>query len=191
MKLLKSFPTPLFHHRVPSNIANQVENLVNSKIHLLEKNGENQKTDFFSEKIISLEEINELKQEIDKCIRFYCNNVKIDIPTLKSYWVQDYSKEEFHERHTHGRCDLAIVYWIRANNNAGHLKLYNQSPLNKIFYPSKSGKSEYTTDEIYIEPLKGGLVIFPGYIEHEVLSGEKNCIRTTLALNYINKELVS
>jgi len=69
------------------------------------------------------------------------------------------------------------------NSWGRYFKIDNPSPYNKIFYHTPP-PSIYTTNSISIPPVKGGLIIFPSFLDHEVLPGGKNCVRTTLAINY-------
>ena len=183
MEIKSYFPTPILYHQVEEHIANLVEELIIPRINKLEKK-DTLKTDFFSNsKILSLLEIPSLMKEIDKSINYYCKLLNINIPSLADYWVQDYKKNDFHQLHNHGRCEISIVYWIRANQYSGNIRILNPSPYNKIYYPN--GKPTiFTGDSIQIPPTKGKLIIFPSFLDHEVLPSGEGCVRTTLALNY-------
>jgi uncharacterized protein (TIGR02466 family) len=182
MEIKSAFPVPILFHQIEKDIANKTEKFIIPRIsHLKEKY--DVETDYFSDRIFSLEEIPFLMKEIHKCIDYYCSELKIKVPSLQNYWVQNYNENHFHTLHNHGRCELSIVYWVRANSSSGNFKLMNPSPYNKILY-HENEHSLYTTHFLQIPPIKGGLIIFPSYLEHEVLQGKKDCIRTTLALNY-------
>ena len=184
MKIENLFPTALFQHRVSSDIADHVEELFLQNFSKL-KQVETLKTDFFnSEKVFSLNEIFPLMEEIDKCLEYYCSQIKIQIPKIYNYWIQDYSENEYHPKHNHGSLSLSLVYWIRSNNKAGNFVIDNPSPYNKVFY-HENDKSVYTTDCVSIPPIKGGLIIFPSFLDHEVTPGGEGCVRTALAINYI------
>ena len=163
MKIENLFPTALFQHKVSPSIADYVEEIFLQNYNKLQQTP-TLKTDFFNDKkSISLNEISPLMEEIDKCLEYYCSQIQIFIPKIFNYWIQDYSENEFHELHNHGRCELSLVYWIRSNKKAGSI---------------------YTSNFILIPPTKGGLIIFPSFLDHEALPSEKGCIRTTLAINY-------
>ena len=182
MKIKNLFPIPLLFHQVDKSIADEIEDIVLPKLHHLETYN-NVKTDFFKGCIISLDSIPSLMKEINRGVDYFCEHLSIPPPTLYNYWIQDYSKNQTHPVHNHGRHEISVVYWIRSNNLSGDFKLYNPSPYNKVFYQNDY-KSKYTTEEIIIPPVKGGLLMFPSYLDHEVLPGKEGCIRTTLALNY-------
>ena len=182
MKINELFPLPVLSHQINPNLADQIENLIVSRIDKLEEKGPVQ-TDFFSEKsIISLEELKPLVKEIDKCINFYCQQIHHPPTELFNYWVQDYQDQNHHTKHNHGRCDFSVVYWVRASTNSGKFLLENPNPHVPIFY-SYDVRTKYTVDHHLISPMKGGLIIFPSYIDHEVLIGEKGSKRTTIAFN--------
>lgn len=182
MEIKSAFPIPILFHQIEKDIADKTEKFIVSRINHLEENS-GVETDYFSDRILSLEEIPFLMKEIHKCIDYYCSKLKIKVPSLHNYWVQNYNENHFHSLHNHGRCELSIVYWVRANPSSGDFRLINPSPYNKVLY-HKEEYSEYTSHNITIPPIKGGIIIFPSYLDHEVLQGKKGCIRTTLALNY-------
>ena len=72
--------------------------------------------------------------------------------------------------------------YLRANENAGDLRFLNPNPLYTI-----TNFLNGPQNNIYfsIKPLKGLLVLFPGWLSHEAIpSNYDNCIRTCIAFNY-------
>ena len=186
MKVNELFPLPVLSHQVDSNLANRIENLIVSRIDMLEKK-ESVQTDFFTKnRIVSLEELKPLVKEINKCINFYCQHLSHPETELFNYWIQDYKDQNFHHKHNHGRCDFSVVYWVRADSKSGKLLLENPNPYVPVFYHSPQ-ETKYTIKQQFISPIKGGLIIFPGYINHEVLKGENGSKRTTIAFNYLKQ----
>ena len=140
------------------------------------------KSDFFEQnKIIEEKEIENLIKEVKKCVEYYSQAVKVE-PKGLEYWVQDYSPNDFHEIHNHGRTLFSVVYWVRASQTPGDLIIYEASEFKKNWF-LKPSKVPFGYTNISITPKKGNLVVFPGYLNHEVLPGGKNCIRTTIAFN--------
>ena len=183
MKIKSFFPIAVLQHKVSSDISDYVEKITLKNFNKLEQQ-DTLKTDFWNkEKTLDLNKISPLMEEINKCLKYYCSQTQIPIPKIFNHWVQDYSEKEYHPKHNHGRCELSLVYWIRSNKDAGYFKIDNPSPYNKIFYHTPP-PSIYTTNSISIPPVKGGLIIFPSFLDHEVLPGGKNCVRTILAINY-------
>ena len=188
MNIKNIFPTGIITHQVSPQIANYVEDLVVPRLKNLGFNNENYSDFFNKEEILNINEVPLLKKEIEKCINFFEKTYSIPKKTeINSYWVQDYKFNNFHGTHNHGRNEISIVYWIRANEDAGMFCLSNPSPFTDLWYSPyafyDNSNNPYIKDKYMIQPSKGSLIAFPSFLNHEVLPGGKNCIRTTLALN--------
>jgi len=183
------FPTPFLFHQVSPKIANQVENIIVPRLSSLSK-VDNVNTDFFNEnKIIKLEEISELYKEILKCKEFFEKNTNFTKSILNEFWVQDYSHNQTHDTHNHGRNQLSIVYWVRANQDAGNFIVFDPKPQQSLFHGSVKTHTKYTEFFVKVPPIKGGILILPSYIDHRVEPGGPNCIRTTIAFNFYPNQL--
>ena len=190
MQIIDCFVTGLLTHQVDPKLADKIENLLVSKLPSLKYKG-GIKTDFFeNERIVSIHELKDLKKEIFKGVNYYNQNTwkssRLKNVDILQYWVQDYNQNEVHPRHTHGKNEISAVYWVRANEEAGKFYLY--SPVNYcemyfsgIVKPENSNK--YNSKLLSITPKKGQLILFPASMEHEVIGGGPNCIRTTIAFN--------
>jgi len=190
MKIIDAFKVGILTHSVSNEISNKVENLLIPRLNELDNVDNMVHTDYFGKrKIFELNETPELIEEIYKCKNYFNQILKssnLHNSKITSYWVQDYRTEkDYHVRHNHGKNELSIVYWVRADKNAGPLIINNPIPLvNFLYSESEEPKNEYTTSAIQIQPEKGKMVIFPSVIEHSVLpSKNKDCIRTTIAFN--------
>ena len=186
MQFQPLFSIGVLFYQVDDIIANRVEQLVSSRLNNLELI-DNLYTDFYSKnKVLDIKEVPLLEEEINRGIKFYCQNYNISIPTLQNYWVQDYKEGQHHQKHNHGDHTISVVYWIRATETSGAFRLDNPNPFNKVMYASADpyDKTPFTNTHSLVKPIKGGILMFPSYIEHEVYPSGKNCLRTTLALNY-------
>ena len=131
---------------------------------------------------------NKLADEIEDLVVPRLSNLE-QVPSQKTdYFLKDKivsSKNESHSSHAHGNALISGVYYIRANNNAGSLKFTNPNPL-FINTDLKEGPKNEVNFEI--KPQKGLLVLFPGWLLHEVLgSSIDNCTRTCLAFNLLKQ----
>jgi len=189
MELKGYFPTGILTHQVTDKVSNYIESIIVSRLKSLENaqkySVDNVQTDYYKpDRIISKKELLPLTQEIDKCINYYSQTIGEPVNDF-SYWVQDYVKNQFHGTHNHGRSTLfSVVYWVRASENAGSLVIEESNPLKKLWFQNQNQNSPFKYTEVKFQPKKGYLVIFPGYLEHRVLSSKTNCIRTTIAFNY-------
>ena len=176
------FPVPIYTTFLDNKLVEDLEKLVTPRLHNLTL-GEEQKTDYHSkDKILSPEELSEFFHYIDPIITDYSNKSNLKRSNNINYWVQDYEKNNKHSLHAHGDSYISGVYYLRANENAGELSFFNPNPIYTITEFLNGPKNE-----IYfpVKPLKGLLVLFPGWLSHEALpSSNDGCIRTCLAFNY-------
>ena len=180
MGLQNIFPVPIYTTILDNKVVEYMENLVIPKLNGLEQHP-SQKTDFFKSKIVSPKEISPFFSSIKNYINDYSFKSNLFTSSKINYWIQDYSKYESHELHAHGDSYISGVYYVRANKNAGALRFTNPNPLFTITAFNGDPK-----EEIYYEihPQEGLLVLFPGWLSHEVIpSLEEDCIRTCLAFN--------
>lgn len=192
MKINNFFPTGILFHQLPSNLIQELKSLILPRLDKLESNNE-QYTDFYLEnKIISLNEIKPLLNEINKCLIEYKNTTQISIniiPNLlpKEYWIQNYKKGNFHSWHHHGKTNtLSVVYWIQSEKNSSNLIIKNPNPYVPFWKEPQTiyeHETIYSQEYIKISPKEGGLIIFPSFLYHKV-EVNNNSHRTILALNY-------
>ena len=77
--------------------------------------------------------------------------------TLQNSWVQKYELNGYHNLHTHDIDKKSFVWFIEGQENSSPLVFYD------IGYPIID-----TQQSIIIKFVPGTLVIFPGFIPHEV-----------------------
>jgi uncharacterized protein (TIGR02466 family) len=193
MKIVDVFRVGILTYNVSNKIANDIENLVVPRLNFLNSNADGLvNTDYHeNSRIINLDEIPELVNEIYKCKDFYnktLNSYHVDKASITHYWVQDYKNNHHHPRHNHGKSELSVVYWVRASENAGVIKFHNPISYNHFMYGNVDidKKNSYNTIDVNIKPQKGTILMFPGPLDHEVFKGSKDSIRTTIAFNLDN-----
>tara|TARA_R110001606_G_scaffold107729_1_gene232596 strand:- start:13 stop:585 length:573 start_codon:yes stop_codon:yes gene_type:complete len=180
------FPTGVLFDMVSESLAAKIEDLILPRLPQLSLDVSNENyNDFHNpERIISLEELSPLVDEVYKCQEYYCKISNFTPGKITGYWVQDYRKNDYHTRHNHGSCSLSVVYWVR-NKGGGPLSIYNPNPHISIQHQTEDGP--YSNVSINIPPIKGGIVMFPSYLDHMVSPSLEECIRTTIAFNLDNK----
>ena len=83
--------------------------------------------------------------------------------TLKDSWVQKYKLNGYHNLHSHNIYGKSFVWFIKGNKNSSPLYFYD------VGYPVIN-----TNKSIKINFVPGTLVIFPGFIPHEVRPNKNN-----------------
>jgi uncharacterized protein (TIGR02466 family) len=98
------------------------------------------------------------------------NGVKI---IIKDSWVTKFLPGDTAQIHDHRSDVLSGVYYIKATGNEGNLKLMN--PLTH---------DNFVKDLSFeIIPITGKLVLFPGWLKHQVLQNNSANERISLAFN--------
>ena len=83
--------------------------------------------------------------------------------TLKDSWVQKYLKNNYHSLHTHDVKTKSFVWFIQGDKNSSPLYFYD------VGFPMVD-----TNQSIKINFVPGKLIIFPGFIPHEVRPNKNN-----------------
>ena len=106
----------------------------------------------------------EKNKELDKFVVNKLSDVfKKHNLTLQNSWVQKYLKNSYHNLHTHNILYKSFVWFIEGDKNSSPLHFYD------VGYPLVD-----TDQSIKINFVPGTLVIFPGFIPHEVRPNKNN-----------------
>jgi len=98
---------------------------------------------------------NDLKKFLIKKLNNILKKYNLNI---RNCWVQKYQKGHYHNVHTHSVYDKSFVWFIEGNEKSSPVKFYD------IGYPLID-----TNQSCIIDFVVGKLLIFPGFIPHEVL----------------------
>lgn len=185
------FPICVLENKVSNELADSVEKKLLPYIEGLPEEGGHLHTDYFTQnKLNLLEEVPELFEFLLETKRMYQQITAFkarDIPEM--VWLQDYRSESaVHGKHVHGVSGISGVYWIRANDKAGPLRIYNPNVV--LEYLAKYDNfNPYTTMSNDYYPEKGKLILFPSYLHHEVMPSLPGVVRTTIAYNYLSPDV--
>lgn len=188
MQVVNIFPLAILEASVKLETAQRVEDYVVSKISLLnqsEDTFDTYKTDYWETKIKVHEGVPEFWDEILECIKEYSNqtSIAVDFESLSMhYWTQDYNDGDSHDVHAHGCVGISGIYWVRANEAAGPVRIYSPNPYTELTKWNDM-ESPFSRSVIDVYPKKGKLILFPSYLQHRVMPSGKNTERTTIAFN--------
>jgi len=106
----------------------------------------------------------EKNKELDKFVVNKLKNIfeKYKLK-LKKSWVQKYGLNSYHNLHTHHIDEKSFVWFIEGNEDSSPLYFYD------VGYPVVD-----TNQTIKINFVPGILIIFPGFIPHEVRPNKNN-----------------
>jgi uncharacterized protein (TIGR02466 family) len=119
--------------------------------------------------------LTELENIIIKHTYEYCKDIGIVInrplSTFMS-WCTKIPAQGTSTKHSHNQATLVAVYYFNCTDDQGNLRLYNPMP----YY--------YQENRFFdITPADGKLIIFPGWIEHEVQQNNSKIDRYSIAVN--------
>jgi hypothetical protein len=190
VELVNLFPTFMLECHVDPRLADQIEDILTSEIDGMptEQTG-SLHTDYFTDERIDIKGLcPKLYKEMEKA-----KDHAVDITTFKATnefdaWVQDYRDDKaVHPRHQHGISGISGVYWVRANEGAGPLIFYNPDPT-LDYVAAEDWFNPYRTTIYEYMPKKGMMLLFPSYLQHEVMPSLPNVVRTTIAFNFISPD---
>ena len=188
-KIKKIFSTPLYQTTAPQEILEEITIQALPKLDkLLDQDRDIMRnpmsSDFFGERIVKPEEAQNFFDWILECTNEYCEETGYHNGNRMNYWFQDYRQDGMHRRHNHGISRVSGVFWIRANEQAGDLILENPvSELGTVQDNINNPMGDYTAEHEFITPSTGMLVLFPGFIYHEVMPSLEGVVRTVMAFN--------
>ena len=178
------FSIPIFEKVVSNETLNHTQNIVDSVIENLKFTEEVTKTGTMltsdegvknTNNFISRYNLSLLEKEILDSAAEYLDNIKI-----KSYenlsvfmsWLTKINPGNTSSKHIHDPSTLVGVYYCDFKPNQGNLKIFNPLP------------EEFQKDRfIDIEPAAGKLILFPGWLEHEVQENKSPMPRYSIAIN--------
>ena len=118
--------------------------------------------------------LNILKNVITETALEYFKEVKTPNKIiLKNSWVTKFLPGDTAQVHDHRPDVISGVYYIKATGNEGNLKL-----INPLTYNNFVGDLDFE-----IIPITGKLVLFPGWLKHQVLQNNSTNERISLAFN--------
>jgi uncharacterized protein (TIGR02466 family) len=128
----------------------------------------------FEEDFLEKNKINSLREEALKNCYEYLNEYDAsgsNSLTFQKSWVCFCPRDCWGHSHNHPESLIAGVYYFKTNNSKGNLRLW--SPLQ-----FKKGVSHIKYD---IEPEEGTMVLFPGWMYHEILTNTGEETRVSIA----------
>lgn len=186
MEIKDVFPVGVLFHRLDSTLADELEERLLPWVEKLEMNGDDydyRHSDFWDTKIPIHEVAPEITDAWLECIEHYKEVTHIDAGDSLHYWTQDYQEGEGHDIHGHGINGISGIYWLRANENAGMLRLYNPN-LVAEYVKNTDPNSPYFAAQLDVKVEKGKLILFPSYLKHKVIVPHNaNVIRTSIPFN--------
>jgi len=182
------FPTPLYSDIVNGDKLNHIQSEISNCIKKIDVEykddwGKTHQLSSLSGNIIEQYNLKHLEKHIDDCLKQYLeeiNYVKYKEYRMKS-WIAVFNPDDYGHQHDHGNADISGVYYYRTSTKDGDIVFYNptvQANMSTVFV-GNTWKHK---------PMTGKLLMFPGYLRHEVQRNQTNETRISLSWNiFINK----
>lgn len=104
---------------------------------------------------------------------------------IESCWANVLEGTHSNAFHTHAGADFAGVYYVRVPKGSGTLRFRDPRQQPGLFAPPIEKFTTYTAEAIDFFPEEGRLLLFPGWLEHEVRANDiKSRDETRISISF-------
>lgn len=131
----------------------------------------------------------QLKTRLDRHARTYAQALGFDLGAgrlgLDSLWVNILKPGAVHAGHIHPHSVLSGTVYVATPPGAGALKLEDpRLPLMMAAPPRRADAPEDLRSFVYLHPRPGDVVMWEGWLRHEVAAGRARGERVSISFNY-------
>ncbi len=127
--------------------------------------------------------INLISPNINKILNDMNWDIKSQTIKILSMWSIVNIGGASNSRHHHGNSDLSGAYYVRAPEKSGEIVFYDPRPAPVFTHPQCISPNKLNALVNSINPVEGGLVIFPSYLDHSVNPNLSNEERIVISFN--------
>ena len=110
-------------------------------------------------------------------------DINIQRAEITSMWAIVNVGGASNARHHHGNSDISAAYYVRAPKNCGEIVFYDPRPAPVYFHPLSTKPNSLNAMQNAVNPVEGGLVLFPSYLDHSVNPNLSNEERIVISFN--------
>lgn len=130
-----------------------------------------------------------LKRELDKHARAFAEVLHLELgrrrPRLDSIWINVLEPGGVHTGHIHPMSVLSGTYYVETPPGSSALKLEDpRLPLMMAAPPRAEDAPESERTFVYLEPRAGDVLLWEGYLRHEVPMHKGKRSRISVSFNY-------
>lgn len=114
-----------------------------------------------------------LREVMSEIETFYRIDPEFEL-SIESCWANVLQGQDSNGFHTHAGADFAGVYYVRAPEGSGTIRFRDPRQQPGLFSPPISSFTTYTAQAVDFFPVEGRLLLFPGWLEHEVRANDIN-----------------
>lgn len=104
---------------------------------------------------------------------------------MRDGWLNIYPPGAFFPRHRHHNCFFSGVMLLAGPPNSGSLKLVDPREGLHMIRPTYEESSVYNSFEVTVQLNPGDMVLFPGWLEHEVSQNLSETDRAVIGFNFV------
>lgn len=186
--LIQLFSIPLFYSNI-GELDADVKNVIKNFEYPDEAAGHDHTANKY---ILNDATLEVLAKQIDDAVQHFVHevlqvndNVKFG---LENSWVNRHAKGEHNTLHWHSNAMLSGVYYVDSAEGAGDIVFQKSHLWNNLFHDtvrmSYKETNIHNTNEFFITPRAGDIVLFPSHLEHMVTPNITDIPRYSLAFNY-------
>ena len=112
------------------------------------------------------------RDQLRVLIKALINDMSWDISKqtvkISSMWAIINIGGASNSRHHHGNSDISAAYYVRAPKNWGEIVFYDPRPAPVYSHPLSTKPNSLNAMVNAVNPVEGGLVLFPSYLDHSV-----------------------
>jgi len=102
-------------------------------------------------------------------------------------WANINPPGAFNRPHIHPNSLWSGVYYVKTQENCGHLKIEDPKTISLMTVPRRTDKPlpKHLWNEVHFEPVQGRCIMFPSWLNHTVDINKSNDIRISVSFNFL------
>lgn len=153
-----------------------------------------------NEKVLELEELSFLKNEVDKAFEIYLHEILMyeknsNFKFLhETSWVNLHYENEYSPIHRHQNSMYSFVFYVDVEENSGDI-IFSQGNNSTFCYNAfeipVSSYNVYNAKEWVIKPKNNMIIIFPSHLLHCVTPNKSKKFRYSISGNYFFRGMIT
>lgn len=111
-------------------------------------------------------------------------NIADDV-TLRVFacWMNINNRGHFNDLHVHSNSVFSGVYYVKIPEGCGGIRFFDPNPIRICFHPPYKTIDPKNCFTHEYDPLAGRILIFPGYVPHDVAENRADDVRVSMSFN--------
>jgi len=195
------FPVPMYvnpdcanEHKLDlDSVNNRLQNLEWERVYNEDPSYEPKGSTTVNKNILRLPEFDDVRQAIHKEMQKYVyGDLAVDPTGIRldcnRSWSMKHKCLDYSHQHCHENCLWSGIFYTKMPEQGGGLTFFKE-PLRYTWIlpaikPKLKKNTELTSNEIYVNPNEGCVVIFPGFVYHGTPANQSNEDRLNIVFNY-------